>query len=815
MNCVTEPLAVTPHADILYAYATIHMSPANPVDYVGGAPRWTPEQAEPATAAASGEDVANGLHSEALGGFVPGQEWDDLPGNLPQFLHVIELGTGDGDAFVPLVRFGLADDRRGLGRSKGEKGWFWNEDDVADRHKAHVCAWVSDGAIDYFGPFVRPKTPYDFKLHIDLEQRRLSAWVTGRGDGNWFLLVEDAPLPDAVSRIDRVRASVFPDGPAGDSPKVMIEPWQKGEALRPHPQAKTDCVVDSANGFTCQSMHSTWRQPGKHVTIFRKQGVHAGFPDVAQAEPGHLVCVWDNHSHTGGPGGGSLAHSHDGGRTWSEATQAPAPGRIQRLDDGALLLSAHLAPDGDRNAAPWKSIRWSSSDGGHTWSDEQRLRFDEAGAPGNIRPILCGKVLELSDGAWLLCGSSRMEVHPGHPAWGQEINRSTDRGRTWSFWSNPMDYPPRNLVEQTLLELEPGKLVVYARDMRADGMPGAEGFSEDNGRTWTFHDLPFAITGRTCAGFLQDGRVMVTFRSGIGRAALWAWIGDVNDTTEPQPMGSHFNDRHCVGLKDEALYIDNDGRCGQFTKYNLRPADTEHSTIDLTFEVMIQANAGRAASVSLPFAGLLRLFPDHVEMAHDPSLRADIKPDRFHTYRVISLLGRMELLINGEPAWNTDKGDGRLQDLGWARTSLYGLAFGNEELTRHDVFGYSGYAGSAKNTRPELYAACIAPEVTGRSLWRRFEAVNDDPDPKIGRRVMAWDAGLDNFPDQYQLDHIVEVEACVNGHENGYSGWVQLEDGRIFVVNYTDDTAAACKANPGMFGVPWIRGTFLDEGGLP
>jgi hypothetical protein len=105
--------------------------------------------------------------------------------------------------------------------------------------------------------------------------------------------------------------------------------------------------------------------------------------------------------------------------------------------------------------------------------------------------------------------------------------------------------------------------------------------------------------------------------------------------------------------------------------------------------------------------------------------------------------------------------------------------------------------------------ACMPPRWAD-SPWKRFESVNDDPDPKIGRRTMAWNAARGDFPDQYQFDHIIEVEATVNGHENGYSGWVQLEDGRVFVVNYADDTAAACKANPGMFGVPWIRGTYLE-----
>ena len=94
-----------------------------------------------------------------------------------------------------------------------------------------------------------------------------------------------------------------------------------------------------------------------------------------------------------------------------------------------------------------------------------------------------------------------------------------------------------------------------------------------------------------------------------------------------------------------------------------------------------------------------------------------------------------------------------------------------------------------------------------------MEAITDDP--QIGRRVTSWVAERDGFPDQYQLDHIIEIEASANGHEQGYSGWVQLEDGRIFVVHYTDDTSAASRPNPHMFGVPRIRGTFLSPGDLP
>ncbi len=56
---------------------------------------------------------------------------------------------------------------------------------------------------------------------------------------------------------------------------------------------------------------------------------------------------------------------------------------------------------------------------------------------------------------------------------------------------------------------------------------------------------------------------------------------------------------------------------------------------------------------------------------------------------------------------------------------------------------------------------------------------------------------------------------CSRGHEPGYSGWTQLDDGRIFVIHYTDDISAASTLNSHNFGVPWIRATFLETGNLP
>ncbi len=55
--------------------------------------------------------------------------------------------------------------------------------------------------------------------------------------------------------------------------------------------------------------------------------------------------------------------------------------------------------------------------------------------------------------------------------------RSPDRGHTWEFVSQPGHYPPFNLSEPSPIQLPDGTLMVYARESRTDGMPGAMVFN--------------------------------------------------------------------------------------------------------------------------------------------------------------------------------------------------------------------------------------------------------------------------------------------------------------------------------------------------
>jgi len=698
-----------------------------------------------------------------------------LVGGKLQGNQRITLGQFEGERLTPVVRFGLRESHKLT---------------VAER--PFITPYLFDGRLHYYGMYARPGTPYDFKLSIDLNRKRLTAWVSGRGDDEWFRLADEALLINDVTAIDGLEVEQFVGARGIRDIRVTSEPWSPGETVRPHPSAKQNRAVRPGAGIHRQPMRSVWRKPQRHVTVSRGPAAHHAFPDVAMAGPDHLVCVFNHQSHTGGENRLSVAHSYDCGRTWDEPVpikegEAGCP-RIQRLQDGALLLLGE---------APKRASSLESTDGGSTWTNLRWLRGKGASCPS--------RVAELADGSWLV--GTVYFPKQGNETEKLQFYRSTDRAITWKFWSEPPAYPPFNLSEQSIIELPDGRLLMYAREVRDDGSPGLKAYSNDKGKTWEIHELPFAVVGRTCAELLKDGRVLLTFRTMIGRPGLWAWVGDPDDSTPYLAAGAHFNDNTSVGLQKDALHIDGDGARGQFTQYYLRQPDSTVTMIDVSVEVKVLANSGRAATLSVPYVGKLRVFRDRVELAHDgvaePILTAAVTPDEFHVYRVVRRNDSARLTIDGKVTLEVKKPDQRLLPTSWAspKCSLYRLAFGNEPETPW----------------PLIHDYEISRKVTGYSVWRRASVVLDDP--QGGKYTATWRAGSDGFPDQYQLDHIIEVDASIVGNDQGYSGWVELEDGRVFVVNYTDDTAPMIKQLPNhpwpLLGVPWIRGTFLLPADLP
>ena len=190
--------------------------------------------------------------------------------------------------------------------------------------RATLLPWLSNGQFDYYGMFARPQTSYYFKLKLDLDAKRMTAWVSGRGDDDWCLLAEDIPLQNPIDAVDSVRVEQT-DGAPDAELVIRSAPWPEGEQVRPCPASeKSRQVVDGA-GFKFQSMRSLWNQTGRHVVIARTnpKTVAEEFasgsvpPTLCRPSPAFWCAVLP-------PGGRTAA----AGRSWSvEAKIVGRPGR--------------------------------------------------------------------------------------------------------------------------------------------------------------------------------------------------------------------------------------------------------------------------------------------------------------------------------------------------------------------------------------------------------------------------------------------------------------------------------------------------------
>lgn len=244
-------------------------------------------------------------------------------GSLSTGAQSVTLGFARDGMLKPLVRFGLGDD-------KGLAGF------------SYLAPWIAAADGDQFDSYARPQTPCNFKLSIDLKSRRISAWTASRGDSAFFLLAENALLPEAITSVNHLSIEQHPGATRIEHLIVDSRPWAPGESVRPHPFAKPNRTVDADGGFWLQSMRSLWRNPGRYVVVSRDQNRWQGFADVTSTVSGKLLTTYcDGRAHGGG-GKSVMRTSDDGGKTWSpEVVIAPAKGaneRLQRLRDGSLLL---------------------------------------------------------------------------------------------------------------------------------------------------------------------------------------------------------------------------------------------------------------------------------------------------------------------------------------------------------------------------------------------------------------------------------------------------------------------------------------------
>ncbi|MEV9275018.1 exo-alpha-sialidase, partial [Klebsiella pneumoniae] len=92
----------------------------------------------------------------------------------------------------------------------------------------------------------------------------------------------------------------------------------------------------------------------------------------------------------------------------------------------------------------------TSSDGGHHWSAAQR-------PPEGVLGPIKNKPVVLADGSWL-SPSSREEGTPEHNRWFIRMERSIDRGRTWTV--EPPIASPMGIeaIQPSVLHFADGRL---------------------------------------------------------------------------------------------------------------------------------------------------------------------------------------------------------------------------------------------------------------------------------------------------------------------------------------------------------------------
>ena len=239
----------------------------------------------------------------------------------------------------------------------------------------------------------------------------------------------------------------------------------------PYPQAHASTIVELSDGAVAAAWFG---------------GTGEGRPDVS---------IWFARR---GPGGwrtpvavadGVMA---DGRRfpTWNPVLFHP-PGH-------RLYLFYKIGP----NPREWWGMVVRSSDEGGHWGRPERL-------PDGVLGPIKNKPMVLADGSWL-SPSSREEGTADHNRWSIRMERSTDRGRTWTV-GDPIASPTHlDAIQPSILSYRDGRLEIVARTRQ--GML-AISWSIDRGVTWSplaAIDVPNPDAGID-AVTLTDGRQLLVY----------------------------------------------------------------------------------------------------------------------------------------------------------------------------------------------------------------------------------------------------------------------------------------------------------------
>ena len=495
-----------------------------------------------------------------------------------------------------------------------------------------------------------------------------------------------------------------------------------------------------------------WRSPGR----FTKN------PDIVQLDSGRILLIYnDSDSH------GqqeflilTLLASDDLGRTWfklkevatadhgrgEERLRSP---RISKLSDGRLVIICDLDDDGHfHEDQPPGNQLWWSGDEGETW---------EGPIDSGIMGFEPDRIIELPDGRLAVCAHMMLR---DSQEFAEIMTVSEDGGKSWGNWSIVAHDGYHRFCEGAFVLLDEGKtLACVMRENHSNGIPSYVVFSEDSGATWSPPQMcPFAIH-RPYVKELSDGRVLVTGRHVNGGLGNYGWVGDLKEEAGRHVIGGPRR-KYAASLNHEALVIEN--RPEHECTYSLLPAEGPASEFRLEAVVKAEgANLDTMAFLSInTHQTIITIGPDFIEINKARVRRADNYRDlNFRDYRnveITHLRGWLQVRVDDQMIFNKSVFSGRSD---WP--NLRGSA-----AIGRTQFGQSGEAGKS-------YWKSVSWSCKNRTL--------ED-------HSWSWSASSGELPDQYQRNRLIQIHGNTPepGPDHGYSSWIMLDDGRVFLADYTN-----------------------------
>ncbi len=253
----------------------------------------------------------------------------------------------------------------------------------------------------------------------------------------------------------------------------------------------------------------------KIIEISQDANLYEAFPDIAIMPNGRLICVFLECKHHVDRSYSRimLCESHDSGRTWTpkraltESLQDTGSWwncpRIQQLKDGRMLVTVDKV-FGTKLSEELQSkssvLLYFSDDGGANWNEPVETPVDG---------IVPDKICETITGRWLL---SVHHLHPQTANLTQRLWYSDDKGKSWTGPVNVASKKGLDLCEVSIIQVD-DKLVGLLRENSSKGLDCHKVISLDDGVSWS-EPVEFPLPGchRPVAGYLDDGRIMISYR---------------------------------------------------------------------------------------------------------------------------------------------------------------------------------------------------------------------------------------------------------------------------------------------------------------